>query len=127
MGPILRNAARIAGQQHGVITTAQLIDAGLARSSVKKWHQKGLLHREFRGLWRFGHRAPSYEARYMAAVLACGDGAGLSGAAALFHLPLPKTNRRKGAHYVDCRWPGLTVELDSYRFHHSRHSWEQDR
>ena len=44
-------------------------------------------------------------------------------------LPLPETNRRRGAHYVDCRWPGrrLTVELDSYRYHRSRRSWEQDR
>ena len=44
-------------------------------------------------------------------------------------LPLPITNRPAGGRYVDCRWPEyrLTVELDSYRFHHSRHSWEQDR
>jgi very-short-patch-repair endonuclease len=30
---------------------------------------------------------------------------------------------------VDYRWPEhrLTVELDSYRFHNSRHAWEQDR
>ncbi len=44
-------------------------------------------------------------------------------------LALPQTNRPAGAHYVDCRWPErrLTVELDSYRFHHSRHAWEQDR
>jgi hypothetical protein len=30
---------------------------------------------------------------------------------------------------VDCRWPEhrLTVELDSYQFHNSRYSWEQDR
>ena len=44
-------------------------------------------------------------------------------------LPLPITNRRPGAHYVDCRWPedALTVELDSYRFHHTRYAWEQDR
>jgi hypothetical protein len=30
---------------------------------------------------------------------------------------------------VDCRWPAqrLTVELDSYRYHSSRHAWEQDR
>lgn len=44
-------------------------------------------------------------------------------------LPLPITNRPAGAHYVDCRWPDrrLTVELDSYRFHSSRHAWEQDR
>jgi hypothetical protein len=44
-------------------------------------------------------------------------------------LPLPRTNRKAGAAYVDCRWPehGLTVELDSYRFHNSRHSWQADR
>jgi very-short-patch-repair endonuclease len=44
-------------------------------------------------------------------------------------LDLPKTNRPAGARRVDCRWPEhrLTVELDSYRYHHSRHAWEQDR
>ena len=44
-------------------------------------------------------------------------------------LPLPETNRPAGGRRVDCRWPAfrLTVELDSYRFHSSRHSWEQDR
>jgi hypothetical protein len=44
-------------------------------------------------------------------------------------LPLPITNRVAGGHRVDCRWPErrLTVELDSYRYHHSRYAWEQDR
>ena len=44
-------------------------------------------------------------------------------------LPLPVTNRQAGSHRVDCRWPEhqLTVELDGYRFHNSRYSWEQDR
>ena len=44
-------------------------------------------------------------------------------------LPLPETNRPAGGRRVDCRWPRhrLTVELDSYRFHNSRHAWEQDR
>ena len=44
-------------------------------------------------------------------------------------LPLPVTNKPAGARYVDCRWPArrLTVELDSYRYHRSRHAWEQDR
>jgi very-short-patch-repair endonuclease len=44
-------------------------------------------------------------------------------------LPLPKTNKRAHGRRVDCRWPDhrLTVELDSYRYHHSRHAWEQDR
>jgi very-short-patch-repair endonuclease len=45
------------------------------------------------------------------------------------HLPLPNTNRPAGGRRVDCRWPDrrLTVELDGYRYHHSRHAWEQDR
>ena len=44
-------------------------------------------------------------------------------------LPLPKTNRPAHGRRVDCRWPDrrLTVELDSYRYHRSRHAWEQDR
>jgi very-short-patch-repair endonuclease len=44
-------------------------------------------------------------------------------------LPLPRTNRPAGGRRVDCRWPEyrLTVELDSYRYHSSRHAWEQDR
>ena len=44
-------------------------------------------------------------------------------------LPSPQTNRPAGGRRVDCRWPEqrLTVELDSYRYHHSRHAWEQDR
>ena len=43
--------------------------------------------------------------------------------------PLPQTNRVASGRRVDCRWPEhhLTVELDSYQFHNSRHSWEQDR
>ena len=44
-------------------------------------------------------------------------------------LPLPNTNRPAGGRYVDCRWVErqLTVELDGYRYHGSRHAWENDR
>ena len=44
-------------------------------------------------------------------------------------LPLPETNRPAGGRRVDCRWPErrLTVELDGYHYHRSRHSWERDR
>jgi hypothetical protein len=44
-------------------------------------------------------------------------------------LPQPETNRLVDGRYVDCRWPKhrLSVELDSYRYHQSRHAWEQDR
>ena len=43
--------------------------------------------------------------------------------------PLPETNRPAGTKRVDCRWPAhrLTVELDRYTHHSSRHAWEHDR
>ncbi len=44
-------------------------------------------------------------------------------------LPEPRANERIGGRIVDCRWPEhrLTVELDSYRYHRTRHAWELDR
>jgi predicted transcriptional regulator of viral defense system len=44
-------------------------------------------------------------------------------------LPRPETNERVGSHRIDFRWPrdNVTVELDSYTFHNSKHSWMQDR
>lgn len=44
-----------------------------------------------------------------------------------YGLPLPQTNKVAGGRRVDCRWPehALTVELDGFRFHNSRHSWRQ--
>jgi hypothetical protein len=45
------------------------------------------------------------------------------------NLPLPVTNKVAGERRVDCRWPAhsVTIELDSYRYHNSRHAWELDR
>ena len=41
-------------------------------------------------------------------------------------IELPETNQHVDGKYVDCRWRGrLTVELDSYAFHNTRHAWEQ--
>jgi very-short-patch-repair endonuclease len=44
-------------------------------------------------------------------------------------LPEPEMNSRVDGRYVDCRWPQhrLTVELDSYQYHRTRHVWERDR
>ena len=44
-------------------------------------------------------------------------------------LPAPVMNLVAGGRRVDCRWPEhrVTVELDGYRFHASRHAWERDR
>jgi very-short-patch-repair endonuclease len=238
---------RIASRSHGVVTRAELLQAGITLAEIKWRLHVGVLLPEHRGVYRVGHRAPSVDARYLAAVRACGEGAALSGRAAghllglvkgtapppevttpykrrvaglrirrsqvmttlwrgipvttvpqtlvdlaadlslddlarasheagvrygttpahvkaitgkhagaanlravldgdvhvtlsklekrflerleQAELPLPVTNRPAGTKRVDCRWPEhrLTVEIDGYRFHNSRHAWEQDR
>jgi very-short-patch-repair endonuclease len=244
----------MAARSHGVVTRRQLLAAGISADEIKHRVGNGVLLRVHRGVYRVGHRAPSLEARYLGAVLACGEGAALSGRAAAYlwglvrgpapdpevtahggrrvkgvttrrcrriepsertvwraipvttpartlvdlaaaldetelaracheaavrhhttpkqveavlarrpnapgagklrgalrgdvpvtlsklesrflerlkaaGFPLPQTNRVVGSRRVDCRWPdlNLTIELDSYRYHHSRHAWEQDR
>ena len=243
--------ARIATRQHGIVTWDEMRESGISPAQIKRRVRKGMLIREYRGVYRVGHRAPSSEATYIAAVKACGRDAVLCGTAAGYllrilksptppppevmtryqrrvpglstrrsrihrghvtdvkgipvttvprtivdlaavldeatlarvcheagvlyrttprqvgavlkrrprtpgapklrlilrgetrvalsvleagflefveahDLPLPETNRRAGAKRVDCRWPEhrLTVELDSFRYHTSRHSWE---
>jgi len=247
-----RVLARLGTGQHGVVTRAELLAAGVSAAGIGRRVSKGALIPEYRGVYRVGHRAPSREAHYMAAVKACGPGALLCGRAAahlwglvkgsapppavvtpterrvpgldvrrcrrldpidattragipvttvprtlvdlaaalpldalaracheagVLHgttpaqaeaalarrpnsagaaklrkvlrgdekvtlsklessfiarlrkagLPLPVTNKPAGGKRVDCRWTEqrLTVELDSYRFHNSRYSWEQ--
>jgi hypothetical protein len=244
-----REIARLATRSKGIVTRAELLRAGVSRREVQHRLRNGSLIREYPGVYRVGHRAPSVEASYMAAVRACAEDGALCGCAAgwwlgllkgkpaapevvssgehqvpglrtrrsrqiertvykgipvttvprtlvdlaavllpdelaracheagvlhgtrprdverllrqnttggrnlrsilvgdarvtLSHLekaflellrasglPLPQTNVVAGSRRVDCRWPAvsLTVELDSYRFHHSRHAWEQDR
>jgi very-short-patch-repair endonuclease len=249
MRPQGRTLAELAGASHGVVTRNRLLAAGFTVAEIKSRLRSGELLREYPAVYRVGHRAPNDEARYLAAVLACGRGALLSGRAAahvlgliatppsmpevtapterrvpgirthrsrspvdgflwrgipvttpartlvdlssvlavsdlaracheagvrfgtapgeveailathegagklrrvlrgdehvslsalerrflalMRHegLPLPVTNRPAGGRYVDCRWVGkrLTVELDGYRYHSSRHAWERDR
>src|SRR5688500_937021 len=74
--------ARLAGAAHGVVTRAQLLHAGVTRSEIEQRLATGTLLTVHQGVYRVGHRAPSGEACYMAAVLACGDGALLAGRAA---------------------------------------------
>src|SRR3954451_16836010 len=81
MGGLDRTLAAIARRQHGVVARWQLIAAGFSARSIEKRLDKGTLIRVYPGVYRVGHRAPSVEADYMAAVLACGDGAVLTGRA----------------------------------------------
>ena len=244
--------ARLATRSKGIVTWDEMIDAGISRKQIEGRARKGVLIREYKGVYRVGHSAPNVESSFMAAVKACGEGALLSDLAAAFlywlikgdppppevtapkdrdiegvithwaragidprdrtiyhgipvttvprtlvdiaarldddrlmravheavvrfsltpakvevvlarrprspgagrlraivsgdsgvllgklekgfkallvqhGIPLPQTNRKAGAHWVDCRWPGrLTVELDSFAFHNTRWSWEQ--
>jgi very-short-patch-repair endonuclease len=73
-----RVIARTASNQHGVITTRQLLGAGLHSSGITKRIKAGRLHRIHRGVYAVGHPRLSNEGRWMAAVLACGEGAVLS-------------------------------------------------
>ena len=70
--------ARVAANQHGVITTEQLISAGLLSSGITDRLSAGRLHRIHRCVYAVGHRALSDRGRWMAAVLACGETAVLS-------------------------------------------------
>jgi hypothetical protein len=248
-GTAEQELARLGGASHGVVTREQLLAARLTARQITRRLESGALLREYPGIYRVGHRAPSHEARYLAAVWACGENALLSGRAAghllgllttapsmpevtaptarqvrgirthrcrtarepflwrgipvttpartlvdlasvlaasdlarACHeagirygttpgeveailgrrrgaaklrrilrgdehvslsrlerrflellrnegLPLPVTNRPAGGRRVDCRWADhrLTVELDGYRYHGSRHAWETDR
>jgi hypothetical protein len=73
---------RIASRQHGVVTRVQLLAAGVSDKEIRRRLKRKSLLRVHPGVYRVGHKAPSIEARYIAAVLACGDGAVLSGQAA---------------------------------------------
>src|SRR3954452_9014760 len=80
--------AEIAARQHGVIGLSQLVGAGLSSKQVSYRVQRRRLDRIYRGVYAVGHTVLSREAHWMAAVLACGDGAALShrDAAALYAL-----------------------------------------
>jgi very-short-patch-repair endonuclease len=244
----------MAGRAHGVVTHTAMLAVGLTPAEIRSRLESGALIRVHRGVYRVGHCAPAIEARYLAAVLACGDRALLSSLAAAHlqellkgpapiphvtaptkrlvdgvrtrrsrvvtrkigvtcrgvpatapawtlvdiaaeldderlaracheagirygtmpsdveavlkrqpsapgagrlrrilsgetqvtlsrlesgflrrlrtaRLQLPVTNTPAGGRRVDCRWPEhrLTVELDGYRYHRSRHAWERDR
>jgi|tagenome__1003787_1003787.scaffolds.fasta_scaffold20942223_1 hypothetical protein len=82
--------ATIASRQHGVVARTQLLGAGVTSDEIRHRLECGALLREHRGVYRVGHRAPSLEARYLAAVLACGEDAVLSGRAAAYLFGLLK-------------------------------------
>lgn len=71
-------AARIAAEQNGRITTAQLSTCEIGKSGIEKGVRAGRLHPVHRGVFAVGHLAPSAFGDAHAAVLAGGADALLS-------------------------------------------------
>jgi very-short-patch-repair endonuclease len=85
--------ARTAARQHGVISVVQLLAAGLSRRAIQVRIQAGRLHRIHRGVYAVGHKNLTFQGWWMAAVLACGEGAVLSHISAAMHWGLLKARR----------------------------------
>jgi very-short-patch-repair endonuclease len=77
-GGVDRAIGRIAGAQHGLITTRQLLDVGLLPSGISDRVSAGRMQRVHRSVYAVGHAALGNEGRWLAAVLACGADAVLS-------------------------------------------------
>jgi very-short-patch-repair endonuclease len=104
----------VAAHQHGLVTRRQLLDAGLLSSGIALRLETGRLHRIHRGVYAVGHRHLGDERRWMAAVLACGDGAVLShrSAAELWGIDRrarrPSTASGQGRRPIDVTVAGTT-------------------
>jgi very-short-patch-repair endonuclease len=97
-----RTIARLA--RYGVVARAALLSADVSARQIERRVERGVLHAVHRGVYAVGHTSLSREGRWLAAVLACGDGALLShwSAAALWELvthesadPHVTTDRRR--------------------------------
>jgi very-short-patch-repair endonuclease/predicted transcriptional regulator of viral defense system len=79
---------RLATKQHGVIARRQLLQLGIGAGAIEYRLSNRTLHRLFRGVYALGHSRVAGRGRWMAAVLAGGDGAVLShrSAAALWEI-----------------------------------------
>jgi very-short-patch-repair endonuclease len=84
--------AELASSQYGVVTRRQLLQLGLGREAIAGRIRTGRLHRLHGGVYAVGHSAIGRKGRWMAAVMASGQGAVLShrSAAALWGLQKPQ-------------------------------------
>jgi hypothetical protein len=107
--------AEIADVQHGQISLTQLQLIGLSASAVRSRVAAGKLHRVYRGAYSVGHSRVSWQGRYMAAVLACGEGALLS------HHPSARLLGLRGpAGRMDVTIPGRLVRIPGIDSHRTR-------
>jgi very-short-patch-repair endonuclease len=110
---LAKAAWALATDQHGVVTRRQLLELGFTAKAIEHRLGKGRLHRVYPGVYAVGWPRLTRKGRWMAAVLACGEGAVLSheSAAALSGL----CNREGGRVHVsiprsrNVRIRGITV------------------
>ena len=114
--------SRIASKQHGVVLRSQLLNAGIGGGAITRRIGKRSLMPVHPGVYRVGHRAPNLHSLYLAAVLACGEAALLSGLAAA-HL--------HGLHRGSPPPPEVTTplkrSLSGVRIHRTRRLDPRDR
>ncbi len=79
-----RLAARATAQWGGV-SAAGLLALGFTHRQIGRRVEIGRLHRLYRGVYAVGHTSLTREARFLAAVKACGPGAALSHLSAAMH------------------------------------------
>lgn len=91
---------RLAGRQHGLVTTPQLAYLGYSQSAIRVRVGSGVLFRVHRGVYAVAGTRDTFEFRVMGAVLAAGEGALASHrcAAALY-----------GLRRIRCDVPEITV------------------
>ncbi|HEU4599980.1 MAG TPA: type IV toxin-antitoxin system AbiEi family antitoxin domain-containing protein, partial [Solirubrobacterales bacterium] len=111
-----RALAELARRQHGVVSRAQLAEAGFGDGAISSRLRRGRLHRLRSGVYAVGHQVIGREGRWMSAVLSSGRGAVLShwSAAALWGI---RPNSRAT---VDVTVPHRSRSSDSIRRHASR-------
>ncbi len=97
-----KRLAKIAVEQHGVVTLAQLRGLGLTASAVRSRAEEGSLLHLHEGVYAVGHLPKAREVRYMAAVLACGPDAVLSHRSAADLLGIGENRRAR----IDVTAPG---------------------
>jgi predicted transcriptional regulator of viral defense system len=92
VGEVDARLAALADRQHGRVGRRQLLALGLGKHAIDHLVRRRRLHPEYRGVYAVGYARPTRRGRWMAAVLAGGEGTVLShrAAAALWGLCPPR-------------------------------------
>jgi predicted transcriptional regulator of viral defense system len=111
--------AKLAARQWGVVSVVQLRAAGLSKDAVQRRVRAGRLHRVHHGAYAVGHTVLKREGRWLAAVLACGDGAVLSHRSGAAHWGLLRSEAtRTDVTTPRRRAANATIRLHGSRFPH---------